>query len=178
MNGLKVITQNNNQSMSNIGSFTSVGQVSVNAGTKVFTVAAPAEIIPLVVGAPITTHDAKVYLRQSKKDYYIHNNAEPCYIKVTRFRVRKNISVSDFASYTALLNRDAAIQTTTYAQPLTTSNAAQRYLKFGKTRLIKLNQGALHHLKMNAKFGCKLVDENVEANTLYIGTKITRGMIV
>lgn len=177
MNGLKVFTQNNNQSITSIPSFTTVGLVTLASNTKVFTVAAPADLIPFTVGAPVATNDAKCYLRQSKKDYFFRNGAGPCWLRLVSFRVRRNISITDFSSFLALLNTDTGIQATTWAAPLTTSNAAQRFLKFGKTKLVKMAQGATYHHKINVKFGSKLIDENLDANLLYLGTRITRGFI-
>jgi len=175
MGGLQVYIQNNDRSMRNFSSFASGSLATQTATVLIVTVCAPADLTPLIP-FPSTTGDSKVYLRQNKKDYFIRNQGPPGWMRYTYFKVRRSIAASDFTSYTNLINNQS-IATTNWAAPLTIGNPAQRYLKFGKTKLVKMNQGALLHVKLNAKFGAKALSSDVEQNTLYLGTRLTKGIM-
>jgi len=176
MNGLSVAIENNNVSMTNAASFSTVGLVGTPDTVRVFTVGSPQDL-SAVIPAPVITNDAKVYLRQNKKDYYIHNQGPPGWLKITYFRVRRAINVSSYPTFINLLGAEN-ITITNYAAPMTTGNPAQRYLKFGKTKLVKMLQGAIYHFKINLKFRAHAYSTDVEGDTTYLATKITKGAIV
>lgn len=184
MNGLNVNIKNTVTTLYSPNSFlpaspTAASGLTVNTpfAVRVYTVGSPADLIDMYsVLAPTT--DSKVYLRQSKRDLYIRNQGAPGWLKATWFYCRKNVDKVSFPDLTSLLS-EQSIQNDGWATPLTLGNTAQRYLKFGKTKLIKMNQGGVHHIKLNLKYSSKQVSGELEVNNpAYLMTNITRGVIL
>lgn len=176
MSGLQVKITNSNQSLVNISNFNTVGQVSTQGSMSIFTVGSPQDLAG-VISEPSTTLDSKAYLRQNKKDLYLHNQGAPGWLKINYFRVRRNITLANYPTFINLLG-DQNISIQNYAAPLTTGNPAQRYLKFGRTKIIKMNQGAICHLKINLKMRPRLVTFDVEMDSTFLATKLTKGLIL
>lgn len=113
-----------------------------------------------------TSVDQKFFLRQAKCDYYIRNNGPSGWMKIHTMYVRKNVSSSDFGTLTDLLQANTSVTVEHLYAPVTTSHVAQRYLKFGKVKLIKMNNGAIYHCKANMKYrNLKLVEVEPEGNS-------------
>jgi len=176
MAGLQVYVQNNDRSIRNISSFGDI-MVGVTSGVQIYTVGAPQEL-NTIVPYPFNTTDGKVYLRQNKKDYFVRNNSVPGWLRLVFFRVRRSAALANYATWLNLLG-DQNITLSNWAAPLTTGNPAQRYLKFTKTKLKLLKQGACYHFKVNLKFKSpRAISQDVEVDTTQLGTRITRGVIM
>jgi len=176
MSGLQVKIVNSNQSLNNVDNFNNIGQITTQGCVAIFTVGSPQDLAG-VISEPSTTLDSKAFLRQNKKDLFIHNQGAPGWIRLVHFRVRRNITLANYSSFTNLLG-DQNLTITNWAAPLTTGNPAQRYLKFGKTRMIKVNQGGTCHLKLNLKMRPRLVTFDVEMDTTFLATRLTKGFIL
>lgn len=149
--------------------------VNTPTPSLVFTVGAPADIVALVSTLGIT-NDGKVYLRQSKRDLFMKNVGPPGFMRLTYFKVRKNIDTTDYTDWYSLLSSDS-IPNSSWGTPQTLSANAQRMLKWTKSKMITMGNGAVKHIKLNAKF-TKPVSLDVEANTNFLATPITRGVIM
>lgn len=179
MGGLNVDIYNQVNYIYNAAHWTPDGIQTIPNNTPIisliFTAGAPSDIVGLVSTLGVT-NDGKVYLRQSKRDIYLKNQGPPGYLRLTYFKVRKNIDTQDYPEWYTLLSGDA-IANSSWAAPQTLSNNAQRYLKWTKTKLVKMTNGAVKHLKVNVKT-TKPISLDVEANTNFLATRMTRGVIM
>lgn len=178
MGGLITFIANSDSSQTNFNQAQGTFNSTTVGSCQVYTAGAPADIFA-AVNSQAATNDGKVYLRQSKTDLYLYNEQfTSCWVKCTWFKVKKSIAVNEFATIGALL-QDQTIGLDFYATPYTTGATAQRYLKFGKTKLFKMNGGGIKHLKVNVKFRSPLlVTKNDYADGFFTATPITRGVIV
>lgn len=144
---------------------------------QVITCMAPADIAGFV-GRLTPTTDSKCMIRQNKMDLYMHNETNtPIWLKATYFRCKKAISAAEFPNWTSLLEAQA-IPSGNYCAAVTTSNVAQRYLKFGKTKLKTIPAGHIYHMKLNCKYGALTTTQEDWADTSLLGTKMTCGVIL
>lgn len=134
------------------------------------------QVLSELLESTVPTQDSKFFLRQYKTTGVYYNNSNtPIYIKRTSFRVRKNISKSDYQTYTALMT-DQAIPVTQPLVEITTGNPAQRFMKFGKVKWQYMPCGSMRKFKLNTKFRSpKAISRDVEGNPLYLATKWTKG---
>lgn len=181
MNALQVhqaqsfVSMNNQNSLSG----TPPNSVGVN-GTQIFTVGDPADLqqaFSSLFGA--LPQDYKVFLRQQKLYVIGHNHGlEPFLVTMVHFRVRRQICGDDFSNYTNLF-QNQSISMQSWNAVKTTSNPAQRYLKFTKTKKKIVNPNQMIKFKISTpRYRGRPVSGDVELNTLYIGTKITRGVLI
>lgn len=116
--------------------------------------------------------DNKVYFRRYHTLIGIYNNSNtPCWVKVTRLYPKKNIPLNQFSNVIDILNEDATFTPNTWIDPFT-SNTAQRYLKFGKSKWLYFGQTtgsqppAYRLLSMKRKFkNQKLITGEIEGNS-------------
>lgn len=179
MNGLQVWQAYSSGNFNNINNNTSESGAtfSHNGYTFTFFNCSPTGLTPVFAAA--TDDDQKFYLRQMKQDVYLANTSnEPCYISMVHFRVKRNISYSQWSSMSQLLAADAFTAANGLAT-VTSGNPAQRYLKFGKHKLIKLsgNYGT-YHFKMNQKYGNRAISQNLEGSQSFLATTMSTGWIL
>lgn len=113
--------------------------------------------------------DNKVYMRQMRVRGVMFNQSNtPIYVHRFKFVVKKNIPLSEYTNFGQLFG--ANIPGTPINQPLvdyTTSNTAQRYLKFLGTKYIHMNCGALRRFTINRKWRTpKVVTNEIEGDLL------------
>ena len=85
---------------------------------------------------------------------------------------RRNILKSEFPGLQNLL-QDNAIAVNWWLTNVTTSNTAQRYLKFGKHKRFIMRSGHLRKFSLRSKkyAANKQISQDVEGNSQYLGTK-------
>lgn len=122
--------------------------------------------------------DAKVFLRQTSNDvYWKSHGSTPGWLKLTWFRVRKAIPATSFSNFSLLL-QDQAFDLQNWGIPATLGSGACRYLKWMKTKLIRVNPGGFGHFKMNRKYRSpKMVTKEVDGTLTYLATPLTFGVI-
>lgn len=126
------------------------------------------------------TGDQEYYIRIMKGSYLFYNNGPPCYVKVFKYRCRRSISTTDFASMSALLNDETTILKDLWNGPLTTSQSAVRFLKFLKVTTFKLPAGGIKMLSFKTRFNTSNV-YNVHdsaATSAYLAYKGDYGIFV
>lgn len=113
------------------------------------------------------TLDSKIYLRQQKVNGVFTNQSNtPVYITMLRGVVRKNIPQTEFSSWNAIF-ANQAISPNTPIMAVTTSQIAQRYIKFISTKVKYMPSGAMRKFKLNKKFYTpKLINTEIEVDTL------------
>lgn len=137
----------------------------------------PQRIAGIFQGIAPTT-DTKYYLRQHKVWGFIQNQSNaPVWIQRTAIRFRRNISLSDYPSIIQLLNSAAINTTLSPLMPITTANAAQKLIKFGKTKWIRITAGESKFFKVNQKFNSLPLSRDVNANPFYLATRMTKGYV-
>lgn len=172
MGGLQVHQVDDNVTQSNVsptmqypGHFASIAQ---------FEVCTPASLAGLFTGV-----DNKYYLRQQKITVYSYNNSNTAvFLKIHYMRPRKQIPISQFSNINSILTF-GGIVTQTWLTSITTSNNAQRWLKFGKIKTIMLKPGAYKRWSLKSpKYGARLVNGEVEVNVAYLASHISKFAIV
>lgn len=143
----------------------------------VFTAGAPTDILPLYNQQAATT-DTKVFFKLSKNDVYLNNNGSgDGWMRITYFRVRKDIPTSIFADWGTLLV-DQTINLSQWATPITTSTTACSYLKWIKTKLVRIRPGESRHYKVKKRWGAQPVTGEYWAHNRFLATKGTPGIFM
>lgn len=132
----------------------------------------------LVRNVTSPSRDFKFFWRQMKTTGYVTSTGNmDIFLLRTSFRFRKDVATADYPTYQAILDDQAPSSSTPYI-PYTMSNTAQRLLKFGKTKVMHFRPGQTKRYKLSMKyFSPKQMSVDKEANTLYLGTRITKGYI-
>lgn len=108
MNGLNVdiysqFTALYNQSLTNVARTLTVGPTQTTGSVAVWTIFSPSTLSSFIT-SQTTTADQKMYLRQCKMDAYMHNEeSSGTWIRMTYFKVRRNIDLSTYGTWFALL---------------------------------------------------------------------------
>lgn len=122
--------------------------------------------------------DTKLYLRRMCEWGIVTNCSNyPVIVQRVAFKARKSCPLSKYSSYYNLLT-DQTFGADNPLQPFTTGNPAQRYLKFGTTKYIKLQPGQFKTYKIQTKFSSpKQISRDVEIDTTLLFTKYTHGYL-
>lgn len=117
--------------------------------------------------------DEKFYFRQEKLTGMMHNqSACDVFVDLQYIHCRRNILKGEFPTLGNLL-QDNAISPAYWLTNVTSSNTAQRYLKFGKHKRFIMRSGHLRKFSLRSKKypGNKQISQDVEGNSLFLGTK-------
>lgn len=145
--------------------------------TVIMTVAQPDDFIANVFN-PTPLSDEKYFLRQQKLQMvWSTPDALPIMIRATYFFVRKNIAISEFSSLDSILIASSPDISTGFTLP-TTSNTAQKYIKFGKTKIFHLDRSRNRVITLRTpKYSSKKITREIEGNPNLLATPLTRGII-
>ena len=117
--------------------------------------------------------DAKLFFRQEKLTGMIYNNSPSnIFVDLYYMVARKNILRAEYGSIEALLS-DNAVAVNWWLTSPTTSNTAQRYLKFLRHKRFIMKTGAIRKFSFRSKKypANKQISQDVEGNGLFLGIK-------
>lgn len=170
MNGLQVVQTTNYSVITNANTFTNPPTPNLNSGITYFEVATPLSLATTMFsGAQL---DDKFYFRQQKIKGYVYNHSNaPVLLEWQYMTSRRNISIAEYPTLFDILGSrgpsvaDALIE-------VTTSNNAQRYMKFMKKKSYILNPNRMRRFTLRSiKTANKQVSRDTEGNGAFLGTK-------
>lgn len=130
----------------------------------------------------LSADDVKVYMRQIRVLGVMCNNSNtPIFVQRTKFVARKNIPQSEFSNFGALFNSNPdPTNPTPINEPMidyTTSNTAQRYLKYLGVKYMKMPCGSMRKIKLMKKWRTpKLITRDIEGD--YTKYFMLKGQVV
>ena len=126
-----------------------------------------------------TTNNVKVFLRQYKTNGMVTNTGNcDVHLRIIRFKVRKLISSNDYGSINTLLQSGTPTLSALGYASLTTSQTAQRHLKFTTTKVKILRAGQTMRYKYGIKYRApKMITKDQEADSAYLLSPMNRGII-
>lgn len=175
MNGLQVNVVGSAQAVAQPQP-TNAAPTPITASSFYWTCYDPISIHAAIIATGATYVDQKYYLRQCKTYGMIYNHSnEDVWIHTIKMYFRTRIDSADYANVNAILNQATSINAgVTWDAPLTTSNVAQKLLKFGKSKYRKVLAGKTIRFRIGRKWKSpKMIDNAREADPAYISNKGT-----
>lgn len=130
------------------------------------------------LGPTISTRDTKVYFKRFKTIGFCQNHSNITqWMQVTPYRCRGRVESADYPTITSILS-DQTFPSSDPWVPVTTSATAQRLLRFGRTYYVRIRPGECYKYSVDSKYRVPiLVTEEIEASSIYIMSKYTKGLI-
>lgn len=162
MNGLQVVQNISQVTRTYQSSISSPPTADTNA--PVFTAVGDPGVLFNAIPSTFANGDTKSYLRQYMIAGVVYNHGNtPIYLQRTTCRFRRNVASAEYPGYVNLfiqgLTINGSTSTSTFAlapqnwfQLPTTSAFAQRYCKFGKQKIFKLNSGQCRRYSLGLNY--------------------------